>query len=333
LNHMKKKRTMMIGIVLALVAIGSGMFFYWVYAPAAPEPVLLSTARCEVLQVGSLSRTYLSYVPPMDERHGPVPLVIVFHGSRIDGSKIREWTAFEFDQMADKSHFVVAYPDGVDHGWNDLSNTRATTAKKKGIDDIGFIQALIEKQRQLHHIDPQRVYAFGYSNGGAMIFRVLAQQPGLFAAAATVAAALPTAESSLLTVPLPQTVPPILLVNGTADPIIPYEGGRIKFFGQKRGGVMSARQTAESFAATHGATQTPASRLLPHTYAHDPTTVEEQIWRKDGKQVVALYTVRQGGHVVPQPVAKFPRFLGPVSLDLNAPRAALKFFGLLDNHE
>jgi len=39
-----------------------------------------------------------------------------------------------------------------------------------------------------------------------------------------------------------------------------------------------------------------------------------------------LYTVRGGGHVVPQQAYRFPRVLGKTSSALNAPREAIRFF-------
>jgi len=39
-----------------------------------------------------------------------------------------------------------------------------------------------------------------------------------------------------------------------------------------------------------------------------------------------LYTVRGGGHVVPQQAYRFPRVLGKTNSALNAPRGAVRFF-------
>lgn len=161
-----------------------------------------------------------------------------------------------------------------------------------------------------------------------MIFRIVAQEPRLFAAAATAAAALPTPEYSLFTMPFAAPAPPMLLVNGTADSIIPYDGGKIRFFGQQRGAVLGALATASSFAALHGIVEVAVDRVLHHEDDSDPTRVKQQTWMKNGKPVVVLYSVQRGGHVVPQSLAKFPRFLGSVTQDLHAPRAALRFFGL-----
>ncbi len=56
--------------------------------------------------------------------------------------------------------------------------------------------------------------------------------------------------------------------------------------------------------------------------------VETYTWR-DGDQVVAeLHVIHGGGHVIPQPVAKFPRLMGKVAGDLDAPRLSVIFFGL-----
>ncbi len=136
---------------------------------------------------------------------------------------MRAWTGFEFDVMADQYGFAVAYPDGYGKNWNDIRKTAPFKAKKENIDDVAFIQALIEKYRSTDDIDLKRVYVFGYSNGGNMAFRLAVQEPGLMAGMATVSASLPTPDNRIAE-PNGTTIP-VLMVNGTKDTIIPFEGG------------------------------------------------------------------------------------------------------------
>lgn len=312
----------LIGLV---VIIGLSLFFYWAYAPAPRLPRLTSEISKEEIMIGVEKRTYWKYIPRR-LRKGKLPLVIVLHGSGIDGSKIRAWTGYEFDQMADDMSFAVAYPDGYQHNWNDIRRTAPFPAKQKNINDVEFIRSVIETFRMANDVDPQKVFVFGYSNGGMMAFRLAMSEPGLLAGVATVGSNLP--EPDNMVVKLREPMPPVLMINGTADPIIPYEGGKVNFWGKKLGTVISASATAEIFAESHQGVKRTQVTPLVHRYANDLTSAEQKVWWQDQHKLVKMYTVHGGGHVVPHPITKFPRLMGKVNRDFNAPREAIKFWGL-----
>ena len=92
--------------------------------------------------------------------------MIVLHGSGMDGARMRLCTGYEFDCLADQHGFVVIYPDGYRHNWNDCRKYATFPAKRENIDDMGFIRTLIARASIEQAIDEQQVYAFGYSNGG-----------------------------------------------------------------------------------------------------------------------------------------------------------------------
>jgi polyhydroxybutyrate depolymerase len=310
---MKRNKVLkMTGIVfLGLLVIVAALYLIYVYVPVADEPVLTSRPQQNTI----MSRSFISYHPSVIK---PKPaLIIVLHGTNIDGAKIREWTGYEFDEMADKYGFLVAYPDGYDHDWNDCRKGLFSKTKRENVDDVGFIKAIINSYRAKFDID--KVYLFGYSSGGMMAFRIGMQEPSLIAGIATICSALPTSETNNCT--LPRKMPRMMLVNGTGDPICPVNGGELNLFGKKRGHVISVQETAKLFANSNIA---PVKTPLPHLNTEDRTSVDRYAWSAD----VVLFIVNNGGHVVPQPVARFPRIMGRVTADLNAPEEAVAFFGL-----
>jgi polyhydroxybutyrate depolymerase len=102
----------------------------------------------------------------------------------MDGEMMRKWTGYEFDQWADRKGFVVVYPDGYKHNWNDCHKNATFPAKLENIDDMGFIHALIARMAQEHGIDTKHVFVLGYSNGGQMAFRLAIETPDEVAAVA-----------------------------------------------------------------------------------------------------------------------------------------------------
>lgn len=315
-----------IGLVLVgIVAVCGILFAYYIHSPAAEVPHLTSAVEQATLKVGDRDRTYLSYVPSQ-LREG-APLVIVLHGSIMDGAMIRAWTGYEFDQLVDQKGFAVVYPDGYKRNWNDCRKDATFAAKLENVDDIGFIRALIARMAAEHHIDTHKVFVLGYSNGGHMAFRLAIEAPDEIATVAVAGASLPTPDASSCAES--GRTSRVMLVDGTEDPINPYKGGLVTIFGfGSRGTALSAMASAEAIAKRNGVTGQPVAARMPHLNADDPTSVDSLIWGDSNAPVAALYTVNGGGHVVPQPAFRFPRLLGRTTRDLDAPLAALKFFGL-----
>jgi polyhydroxybutyrate depolymerase len=313
------KVKMVLLIISGLLVIVAAMFFYFVYTPTPAVPTLSSNTVAASIQFGGKTRTFLSYRP---EKLAPAPgLIIVLHGTGIDGERMRAWTGYEFEQAADHNGFLVVYPDGYKRNWNDCRKGNFSKTKQENIDDVGFIAAIVKQFRSQYNVDSSKVFLFGYSSGGVMAFRVGMEQPALVSGIATICAAFPTPETVLGK--LPDTMPRMMMINGTDDPICPYNGGPLKLFGRKVGVVVSAQQTARMFAAKHGVHGAPVSVRLPHRNADDPSFVDCFSWQSS----VVLYAVNGGGHVIPQPVARFPRFMGRITGDVDAPDAAIKFFG------
>jgi polyhydroxybutyrate depolymerase len=170
-------------------------------------------------------------------------------------------------------------------------------------------------------VDPSRIFVAGLSNGGHFVYRLALERPERLAGAAVFAANLPTGDNNLCA---PRGAPPpIMIVNGTDDPINPFEGGRVTLFGfGDRGDVLSARQSAVYFAG-RGAPL--VSRIRARTRG-DGSWVERAQWRIPGRSEVVLLAVHGGGHVVPQPVYRPPRLLGPVTTAIDGPAEAWRFF-------
>jgi polyhydroxybutyrate depolymerase len=254
-------------------------------------------------------------------------LVLIFHGSGQTADKHRAFTGRAFDDLGGA---VVVYLDGYRHNWNDARRESSFPARRADIDDVAFVRAVIAKLAAGRGIDPGRVFAVGYSNGGQMVIRLLHDAPELLAGAAIVAATLPAPENLLLPDPLPAPEPvPIVLIHGTKDPIVDYRGGEFRWWARllfKVGGrALSMPETARYFAARNGITGQPVSRALPA--AGEKTSVELTEYREPGRPPVLLYTVHGGGHTIPGP-AKAPALIGRTNQDVSTADLVAAAFGL-----
>ena len=319
----KKRRILRILLWLAgFVLLALALLIYLLYAPAPREPELSARPVPQTLRVGPLERSYLLYLPA--RRAPAAPLLLVFHGRMGSPGRIRVETGYQFDRLADRHGFVVAYPQGYEGSWNGCRAAADSQARRLGVDDIAFVEALVARLAQDQGVDPARVFVAGLSNGGHFVYRLALERPELIAGAAVFAAGLPTPENLDCT---PRgTPPPVLIVNGTSDPINPYGGGKSSLFGfVDLGTVRSGFDSARYFAGAGGAAAPAVTRVSP-THQSDQTWVERAAWRIPGRSEVVLLTVHCGGHVVPQPAYRPPRLLGRATTAINGPDEAWSFF-------
>ena len=175
-------------------------------------------------------------------------------------------------------------------------------------------------------IDPRRVYATGISNGGFMSVRLAMELSEKIAAVAPVTAQL----SKALKDRTPKLPISIMIVNGTKDPLVPFEGGHVRLFrfGRSRGEILSTAATAEHFRRHNGCDKTPKKSGVPDKDPNDGTTVEVEKYAgcKNGAEVI-LVKVIGGGHTWPGGMQYLkPRIIGAVCRDINASELILDFF-------
>lgn len=288
-------------------------------APKRPVPRLSVDLKATTIQVDGYERSYLLYVPA--RRPVKAPLLVLLHGSRQTAAGLRRATGYEFERLAEEKGFVAVYPNAYRRRWNDCRAAGRSAARRRDVDDVSFLLALIRDVQARADIDRRRVFLAGYSGGGQLAFRVALERPEQVAGIAAFSANLPTPEN--FSCKVAGRPVPVLLVNGTRDRINPIAGGKVTVFGFKsRGYVRSAHESATFFVRLSRET-IPEERKV--SIAPD-TWLQEQRWHKQGVTEVMLITIHGGGHVVPGQNSAFPRVLGPVSALLNGPREAWRFF-------
>src|ERR1700726_3345452 len=306
--------------VAALIVVALGFYFIEVYAPSPANPTLSAAMQQASIRIGDMTREFLEYVPRDISPHSPP--VIVPHGALMDAKSMREWTGYEFDQLADQRGFVVVYPDGYKHAWNDCHSEATFAAHTENIDDMGFAKGLIAGEVAQRQIDEKHVYFLGYSNGGQMALRLALQTPEQVAGIAIAGASLQAPEDS--SCPEQGSVP-LLVVDGEKDPIHPIDGGRVTLFGfSNRGRALSAFDTAQTFAKRLDVTSAPQQIHLHPQKSGDPTSADGFLWPSAPSPVVALYKIEDGGHVVPPPVFRYPRILGHTTTAVDMPKLMIE---------
>ena len=307
--------------LVVVVALGCALFRYFVYSPAPETPQLSGQLTEATIQVGGLERTYLTYVPRGLRKEAP--LVVVMHGSGEDSARMRIATGYGFERLADERGFAVVYPNGYEGYWNACNVVGDYSANKLNVDDVGFLTAMVGKLIAEIGVDPGRVYATGISRGGHMAFRLALEAPSRFRAVAAVAANVPVPENFKCK-PAGQGSSSVMIMNGTKDPLNPFDGGEVKLFGLfRRGRVRSSRESGQYFADLNNIINPPETIQMQ---VKDGVQVQQVLWRTDPKLEVELVAIRGGGHVIPQPYWRYPRILGPTPKEPNGPGLIWAFF-------
>ncbi|MCD4686001.1 MAG: dienelactone hydrolase family protein [Anaerolineae bacterium] len=276
------------------------------------------------LEHDGLTREYRLYVSPDLDPAQPVPLVLVLHGGGGTADDMEKLTRSGFHALADRDGFIVAYPQGIDEHWND-GRPLEDRATQDDIDDVGFIAALIEHLAAEYPLDRTRVYATGISNGGFMSFRLACDLADQIAAVAPVTANLST---DLAARCAPSRPIPVLIVNGTEDPLVRWEGGAIKVLRKTRGDVLSVDETVRAWIALNDCNYTPEITHLPDIDPDDDTRVRRERYVPCAEgTVVELIVVEGGGHTWPGGYQYFPWWLiGHTSRDIDANEVIWAFF-------
>lgn len=276
------------------------------------------------LDINGKERAYYLHLPHAYRSEAELPLVIVLHGGG-KGNGLTLEKHLGFTALADSEGFVVVYPNGVDNNWRDGRGVTYRGANDDSVDDIGFISQLIDHLTKVYKIDSKRVYITGLSNGGMMTLRLGCELSSKLAAIAPVIANMP---KNIIDVCKPDAPLAILLMNGTADPLVPYNGGHVHFFRRKMGEVASTTETVSFWVNHNHCNAIPKTSKLPDIDLTDGSrvTVTQFANPTNGCEVI-LYTIHGGGHTLPgSSIPDRPRLLGRKNKDINGAEVIWKFF-------
>lgn len=196
-------------------------------------------------------------------------LVLNLHGFGSNGFQQQVYSGMNL--VADVEGFVVAYPEGISNTWN--------VALDDGIDDVGFLSALIDTLAGRFSIDTTRVYATGMSMGGFMSHRLACQLENKIAAIASVTGLLAYFPCE------PSRPVPVMQIHGTDDPVVPYS---------------SVPMTMAHWTEHNGCPSEPVTTEVPDTDTTDGCTATLAIYSPcNGGVETILYTINGGEHTWP----------------------------------
>ena len=254
--------------------------------------VLSNSGHCQsyisqTIQYDGETRQYEVYVPEIYNGTVSVPLVFSFHGG--SGTAAEQIGIGDFSSYADTANFIAVYPQALPDP-NDGGSTNWIHKDPTTVDDVLFIDALIDALADTYQIDLNRIYACGYSLGGEFTLSLACRLNSRIAAIGAVARTMQTYTYNNCSPVHPTGVMTIL---GTADAISNYDG---VFFGGEQYYV-SAAEMHSFWASQNNCNANAVTTLVLDINSTDGSTVERNTWSTaEGCAYVEELKVIGGGH-------------------------------------
>lgn len=252
------------------------------------------------------------------------PVVLTLHGGGGDAIGTIGFT--QMNNVADTAHFLVVYPQGTPNGSECCSWAAGigSPADLNGVDDVLFFDKLLDKLNTLVNVDSTKVYATGLSQGGYMSQRLACQLSHRIAAVAPLCSNLDSLQ--MLTCNPVQAVP-VMVINGTSDLLVPYNGASFS----NNGWHLTYFPTDSLMAFwrdKNGCNALPVIEMLPDIVPSEQSTITKFTWQncRCNTQII-LYRVNGGGHTWPGVVSPFYElFAGQTNEDVHASVDIWNFF-------
>ncbi|HYH51127.1 MAG TPA: alpha/beta fold hydrolase [Acidimicrobiia bacterium] len=239
-------------------------------------------------------RPYGLKVPEGSDGARALPLVVLLHGYTSNGE--RQAGYFGLPALADRAGFLLATPNGTrDRMGNRFWNATDACCDwfRTGVDDVAYLDAMIDEIAAEHPVDPARVFVVGHSNGAFMAHRYACDRSNRVAAIVTLAGMQWKDQANCK----PESAVSVLQVHGRNDMTVRYEGGYTP-----AGAYPGAVETVAAWAAHTGCTGELAATgrtLDVDQSVPGAETVEEARSGCPSGIAAALWTIEGGGHVPP----------------------------------
>jgi polyhydroxybutyrate depolymerase len=226
-------------------------------------------------------------------------LVFVLHGSGGSGKEMMEATSVLLKTTANEN-VIFVYADGYKHYWNECRKAASSVANKLDVNEEAFFSGMIDYFSTSYHISRDKVFAVGTSGGGHMSYKLAMTMPKKLRAITAIIANLPDTDNmdcvdSKLAIP-------VMIVNGTADPLNKYEGGMMQAGSFIMGNVRSTDRSFHYWSDLAGYRGDPIKTSLPDKDPNDGKTIERYTYKEKGKPEVTLLKVIGGKHDYPKDI-------------------------------
>lgn len=284
------------------------------------------------LNSGQRERNYILHLPAQYESGHKWPVIIALHGGGGTAENVVRFYGLE--KPAEAGGYILVYPDAVNKAWNIPGMTSRVKGLDSSVDDLQFMEQLIDTLISSYHADAHRIYLTGMSRG-AMFSLYLAS--ALNQRVAGIAAVCGGISRQLAASYHFQRPIPVLMINGTRDPLVSYQGGAGKFNRRNRNNegadLLPAEELVQKLRQLNHSSGDPIKTVLPDKDATDGCTAIEYSYGS-GQSLVDFIQIKGAGHTWPGGSQYLPRALvGRVCQDFSAGEKVVAFFNSIQQDQ
>jgi polyhydroxybutyrate depolymerase len=321
INNSFLKDFFMSGLHLLLYLFGLTMFFGSCTAPPPeipPGPKDIQIAHDNYIRE-------VTFHIPRKLRKRKRSLVLCLHPADESPESFARITRRGFNRLSETNNFILGYPEALNKYWNDARVDSISLSHYDEVDDVGFLEKVIDYAIDSFRIDPEQVFVLGLSEGGLMTYRLACEIPEKIKGFAAVAASMSLDQ---LVECRADTTISLLAINGTRDPVLPYDGGQIMIEGVEMGSVLPIEDALAFWVKENGCEEKFSTKDMANRDTFDETRSEKYTYDncKDNRSIV-LIKVNNGGHTWPGGRQyEGQKNIGKTSRDFDAAVEIWKFF-------
>jgi polyhydroxybutyrate depolymerase len=259
---------------------------------------------------GGQYRSYRLYIPTIYNGTTARPLILNLHGYTSNASQQQFYS--NFMPIADTANFLMVFPQGTKDGSNQPYWNAGISSSL--VNDIAFLNSLIDSLDLTYNINLNRVYSTGMSNGGFMSHTLACELSNKITAIASVTGSIFTSQYGNFCNPTRPV--PVMQIHGTSDPTVPYAGNLSQ-------GMMPIDSVVKYWVIKNGCNPSATFSNVPNTNTTDGcTAIHYQYTGGNLGSTVELYKIIGGTHTWPG----FPFGGVGTNMDINASKEIWRFF-------
>ncbi len=303
----------------------SNIFFIFIFLLISRSLFAQSQDLDKTITVDKRVREYMIHLPPSYNNTSKLPVIFAFHGGGGEYKKTIRY--YNLNGLADENGFIVVYPNAINKAWSMSGVSSRVRNADNNVDDVKFISTLLDNLIAEYKADGKHVFCTGISRGGIFSLYLVWQLSDRIKAIAPLCASIPHAISDAYTFNHPTSV---LLINGTEDPLINYNGGPGKLNHRNAESetaiMVPTEELVNKIAKLNNCKSTAIITNFPDIDKSDGCTATDYKYSCDSS-LVELIKVNNGGHTWPGGVQYLPKILiGKVCRDFNAEEKIFEFF-------
>ena len=275
--------------------------------------------------VNGLKRQYLVHLPPGYTAAKQLPVIFALHGG--GGEYKGTPKQYNLNAPADKFNFILVYPNALKKSWSMKGvSSRVRGGGSEDIDDVHFISVLMDTLVRYYKADDKRFFCTGISRGGIFSLYLAQHLSSRIKAIAPVCASIPLSISDNYSFGHPM---PVLMINGTADPLILYNGGEGRFTPDNNGvqfNMLPTEQLVKKIVGLNGCNAQATVYNIPDADPSDGCTAAKYSYTGPNADIIFI-KITGGGHTWAGGPQYLPKFIiGKVCRDFKAEDEIFSFF-------